>query len=36
MKEIEQIAMNTNAERLGNNPRKITEEDLLEIMKRVH
>ncbi|MBX7043919.1 MAG: phosphonoacetaldehyde reductase [Ignavibacteria bacterium] len=36
MKEIEQIALNTNAERLGNNPRKITQDKLLEIMKRVH
>ena len=35
MKEIEQIALNTNAERLGNNPRKITQQSLLDIMKRI-
>lgn len=35
MKEIEQIALNTNAERLGNNPRKLTQDSMLEIMKRV-
>lgn len=35
MMEIEQIALNTNAERLGNNPRKITQQSLLELMKRI-
>lgn len=34
--QLQHIAENTNAERLGNNPRKITTEGLFHLLKRIY